>query len=386
MDACAGRAITLKPTTLDSEAKGTHPAQPQTLPPEAVSGVLLLNLGTPRSPETSDVRRYLREFLLDPRVLDVSGPLRWLIVHGAILPFRPQRSAAAYRQIWTERGSPLLEHGRELAQEVGRALGERYAVALGMRYGWPSIPAALAELVARGAESVLVVPLFPQYAGSSTGSALERTYRAAGRLWNVPRLRVLAPYYDDPLYIGALADSAREPLAEFKPDHVLLSYHGLPERQIARSDPGGRACLSAQDCDAAPSAHARFCYRAHCLATSRALSRALELGEGQHTTSFQSRLGRTPWIRPHTDVLLPELAARGVRRLAVLCPSFVADCLETLEEIAIRAREQWRAAGGEELLAVPCLNAQPNWVAALAQRIREQSEAPPPSRLAPAGR
>jgi ferrochelatase len=295
-------------------------------------------------------------------------------VHGAILPLRPRRSAHAYAQIWTERGSPLLEHSAALARSLAAELGAGYTVELGMRYGEPSIASALEKLAGRGAEPLVIAPLFPQFAASSTGSALERTYALAARRWNVPRLRVLAPYYDDPRYITALADSARADLETFAPDHVLLSYHGLPERQIRRSDPTGMHCLNSAGCCNRIGTHNRHCYRAHCLATSRALVRALGLAEGSYSTSFQSRLGRTPWILPHTDVVLPELASRGVRRLAVMCPSFVADCLETLEEIAIRAREQWRSLGGADLLAVPCLNTRPSWVRGLASMVRGEAE------------
>ena len=340
--------------------------------------MLLLNLGTPASPAVGDVRRYLREFLLDARVIDIPALPRWLIVHGAILPFRPRRSAQAYAKIWTERGSPLLEHGLGVAKALAAELGAGYTVELGMRYGEPSIASALDRLAARSAHPIVAVPLYPQFAASSSGSALERTYELAARRWNTPSLRAVPAFYADPQYLAALAESAREALAEFAPDHVLFSYHGLPERQIRRSDASGRHCLQSDDCCAQIGAANLHCYRAQCFATSRALVHALGLREGSYSTSFQSRLGRHPWIRPHTDRVLPELAERGVRRLAVLCPSFVADCLETLEEIGIRAREQWHELGGKDLLAVPCLNTQPSWVRALAGLVRTQ--AAPPTR------
>jgi ferrochelatase len=350
---------------------------PDAAPGGGPIGVLLLNLGTPASPRVGDVRRYLREFLLDPRVIDVPAPLRWLIVHGAILPFRPRRSAHAYAKIWSARGSPLLEHCLGLAAALAAELGAGHAVELGMRYGEPTIDAALERLAARGAHPIVVAPLYPQFAASSSGSALERTYQLAARRWNTPSLRVVPAFYSDAQYVAALAESARELLAGFAPDHVLLSYHGLPERQIRRSDASGRHCLQSDDCCAQISSANLHCYRAQCYATSRALARALGLREGAHSTSFQSRLGRHPWIQPHTDRVLPELAQRGVRQLAVICPSFVADCLETLEEIGIRAREQWRALGGKDLLAVPCLNTQPSWVRALAELVRTQATAAP---------
>jgi ferrochelatase len=329
------------------------------------TGVLLVNLGTPDSPRTADVRRYLREFLHDPYVIDTSSVARWLLVEGAILPFRPRVSARAYASIWLEAGSPLLVHGLALRDALATALGEGVRVALGMRYGSPSIESGLRELA--GAERVLVAPLFPQYATSSTQTAVEAVRRAAGGV----RLQILEACYDDPGFIAAWTEVAKPELEQFRPDYVLLSFHGLPERQIRKLDASGSHCLESESCCDAIGEANRSCYRAQCFATARALARALELDDARYSVAFQSRLGRTPWIRPYTDERLVELAKSGVRRLAVLCPAFVADCLETLEEIGIRGREQWREAGGEALHLVPCLNAHPRWVEALAAQIRE---------------
>lgn len=335
------------------------------------TGVLLVQLGTPDSTRVADVRRYLREFLSDPRVLDIPAPARWLLLRAVILPFRPRRSAAAYRTIWRSDGSPLLVHGRDLAAGVAKALGEGFRVELGMRYGAPTVASALGRLLAVGADRIVVLPLFPQYASSSSGSALERALGVAATRWNVPQLVTLGAFYDDPGFVAAVADRARPVLDALRPDHVLLSYHGLPERHVRKSDEsGGAHCLaSATCCDAIVAAN-RHCYRAQCFATSRALIAALGLRPEDTTTAFQSRLGRTPWIRPYTDEVLSDLARRGVRRLAVACPSFVADCLETLEEIGIRGREQWLAAGGEELALVPCPNANPAFVDTVAGLVR----------------
>lgn len=333
-------------------------------------GLLLVNLGTPDAPRTAEVRRYLREFLSDPRVLDVNPVARWLLLSLVILPFRSSRSAAAYRAIWTDRGSPLLVHSRDLASRVAEALGTNWRVELAMRYGEPSIPRALDRLREEGVCDLVVFPLYPQYAASTTGSTLEAVFRAAGQSWNVPLLAVAPPFYDDPAFVRAFAEVGRPVLEAARPDHVLFSFHGLPERQIRKSDESGGHCLtSAVCCDAIGPAN-RNCYRAQCFATARALREALGLAEGDTTISFQSRLGRTPWIGPHTDAVLPELVRAGRRRLAVFCPSFVADCLETLEEIGIRAREQFRAAGGEELVLVPSLNAHPLWVEAVVELAR----------------
>jgi protoporphyrin/coproporphyrin ferrochelatase len=333
-------------------------------------GVLLINLGTPDSPATPDVRRYLREFLSDPRVIDINPVGRWLLLNLIILPFRPAKSGHAYRSIWGDRGSPLLFHSLDLTTAVRAALGDGYVVELGMRYGSPSIPSALEKLRAANPERLIVAPLFPQYSSAANGSALERVYELLRTSWNVPSIDTVPPFYDDAGFIAAFTDVARRHLAPFRPDHVLFSYHGLPERQVRKSDPTGQHCLaSAQCCDSLVEAN-RYCYRAHCFATTRALVSQLGLTAEGHGVSFQSRLGRTPWVHPYTDEVLPELAKAGKKRLAIMCPAFVADCLETVEEIGIRAKEQWRSLGGEDLLLVPSLNAEPAWVQAVAQMIR----------------
>ncbi|MBM4334672.1 MAG: ferrochelatase [Deltaproteobacteria bacterium] len=337
------------------------------------SGVLLVNLGTPRSPSSRDVRRYLREFLSDPRVLDIPALPRFLLVNAVIAPFRAPRSAEAYRAVWTKRGSPLLSNGQDLRAAVAAELGADFEVALGMRYGEPSLPRALDELLRHDLARILVVPLFPQYASSSTGSALARIHGLVAERWNVPALETLPEFFDEPGFIAALAEIAKPRLDAFRPDHVLFSYHGLPERQVRKSDTSGRHCLASASCCDAIGAANRHCYRAQCYATSRALAAALALRPEGCSTSFQSRLGRTPWITPHTDAALPELARAGVARLAVLCPSFVADCLETLEEIGLRGAAQWRSLGGEALELVPCANAHPAFVRYVASRVRGAS-------------
>ncbi len=334
-------------------------------------GLLLVNLGTPDAPETGAVRRYLREFLSDQRVLDIPAPARWALLELLILPTRPARSAEAYRKVWTEAGSPLLVHSRKLAARLQEALGQTWVVALGMRYGQPSLTSALEKLSAAALRNVTVLPLYPQYASSSTGSTLERVFALAGQAWNVPALRVVPPFFDHPAFLEAWAEVARPALAEARPDHVLFSFHGLPERHILKSDASGKHCLQSASCCDVEVPENRWCYRAQCFRTARALTGRLGLPPGQTTVSFQSRLGRTPWLKPYTDLLLGELAGKGVRRLAVLCPAFVADCLETLEEIGIRARADFLRAGGEALTLVPSLNAHPAFVRALVQLVRE---------------
>jgi len=336
------------------------------------TGLLLLNLGTPDSPRPEDVRRYLAEFLSDPRVLDIPGALRWALLNGVILRSRPRQSAAAYARIWGPEGSPLLVHSRALRDAVAEELGEGFQVELGMRYGRPGLADAFERLCQADLERMLVLPLFPQYASSAGGSAAARVLELASRRWNVPPLEVLGDFHQEAGFVEAVAEVAGPLLRRFAPDHVLFSYHGLPERHVRKSDVTGSHCLRSPDCCETLVAANRYCYRAQCHATTRALVRALRLPAERSSLSFQSRLGRQPWIQPYTDEVLPQLAERGVRRLAVLCPSFVADCLETVEEIGIRGREQWLAVGGEELLLVPCPNAHPRWVRAVADRVRRR--------------
>lgn len=330
-----------------------------------MTGLLLINLGTPDAPEAGAVRRYLREFLSDPRVIDINPVGRFLLLNLVILPFRPARSAEAYRQIWTDRGSPLLFHSQDLVEQVRERLGAAWQVELAMRYGQPSIPAAMERFRQAGVGRIVVLPLFPQYASSSTGSALEAVFHEASRQWNVPRLSVIEDFYDDGGLIAAFAAQGRTVIDEIQADHVLFSFHGLPERQVQKSDVSGGHCLIADGCcDRIVDANRR-CYRAQCFATARLLAARLDLAEDGYTVCFQSRLGRVPWIRPYTDHVLDQVAAAGKRRLAVFCPAFVADCLETIEEIGIRAREQFVAAGGETLALVPSLNSTPLWADAV---------------------
>jgi ferrochelatase len=339
----------------------------------APPGLLLINLGSPDEPTTPAVRRYLREFLSDPRVIDINPLGRAVLLHAVILPFRPARSAAAYQKVWQEDGSPLLAHSHALAAAVQGRLGDGWKVELAMRYGSPSIASALERLRAAGAGDIVVLPLYPQYAASSTGSSLEEVFRVAGAEWVVPNLKVVPPFYDDAGYLDAFAAVGRPVLAADRYDHVLFSFHGLPERQVRKTDPSGTHCLAEDGCCDAIGPKNRDCYRAQSYATARALAARLGLSGDGYSVSFQSRLGRTPWIRPYTDIVLPELAQAGKKRVAVFCPAFVADCLETLEEIGIRAREQWAELGGERLTLVPSLNSAPEWVDAVVNLVRRQA-------------
>jgi protoporphyrin/coproporphyrin ferrochelatase len=333
-----------------------------------ITGVLLLQLGTPDSTEVGDVRRYLREFLSDPRVLDIPAPARALLLNAVILPFRPKRSAEAYEKIWTEQGSPLVIYSEALVNEVQEILGDGYRVAYGMRYQNPSIESAVESL--GDCDHIVILPLFPQYASASGGSAAAKALEVIASRWNVPKVTALGDFYDDPGFIKAAAAIAAPLIDDFAPDHVLFSYHGLPEKQVRKSDLSDDWCLQATDCCARINDVNRFCYRAQCFATSRALVSELGLEPGSYSTTFQSRLAGQKWIEPYTDKSLPVLYKAGVRRLAILTPSFVADCLETIEEIGIRARDQWMGLGGADLLLVPCVNADPAWARAVADMVK----------------
>jgi len=321
------------------------------------TGLLLINLGTPDAPTTPAVRRYLREFLSDPRVIDINPVGRALLLNLIILPTRPAKSAAAYRKIWDpERGSPLLAHSKDLAAGVQAGLGAGWQVELAMRYGAPSIADALERL--RACERIVVLPLYPQHAASSTSTSVARVMELATAKWDVAPIDVVPAFYADAGFLDAWAEVAKPVLADARADHVMFSFHGLPERQIRKS--GDAQCLASPTCcERTPP---NTCYRAQCYFTAKELSQRLAIAD--YTVCFQSRLGRTPWITPHTDVVLDELA-KTHKRLVVFCPAFVADCLETLEEIGMRAKEQWLAAGGEELVLVPSLNATSAWVAAV---------------------
>lgn len=316
-------------------------------------GVLVTNLGTPAAPTTAAVRRYLAEFLSDRRVVDLP---RWLwlpILHGVILRVRPRRSAAAYREVWSEQGSPLLVNSRRQAAALEAALADSLhgtvKVALGMRYGEPSIAAAMKALEDWGARRVLVLPLYPQYAASTTGSTYDAVFAALSRTRHVPDLRLVSDYHDHPGYIEALAQSVRAARREHPDDaRLLMSFHGLPKRYCDAGDP----------------------YQAQCMRTARLLAAQLGEAGGDWAVAFQSRVGREEWLQPYTESLLREWAASGVRRVHVLCPGFSADCLETLEEIAMAGEELFRACGGESLHYIPALNDDPNHIATLAEIVR----------------
>lgn len=341
-------------------------AAPSTTRPAATQGVLLVNLGSPDSPAVPDVRRYLREFLMDSRVLDVNYFLRFCIVHFAILPSRPKQSAEAYHSIWTPEGSPLIVTSRRLQ----RLLQDRLPipVELAMRYQNPSIPDAVRRLANQGLKEILLVPLFPHYAMSSFETAVERVREVAAQTAPSLRIHVQPPYYEEPDYIRALVGSAENWLRKDY-DHLLFSFHGVPERQIRKSDPTGCHCLKVPDCCNVKSPAHNTCYRHQCFRTMQAFVQQAGVPASKFSLAFQSRLGRDPWLTPYTDQELERLAAKGVRKLLVICPAFVSDCLETIEEIGMRGRETFLHAGGTEFQMIPCLNEHPLWVDALATMV-----------------
>jgi ferrochelatase len=331
-------------------------------------GVLLVNLGSPASTEVADVRRYLNQFLMDPCVVDLPWLPRRLLV-SLILMRRPRESAAAYASIWWDEGSPLVVISRRVRDELRSRLD--MPVELAMRYGEPSIEQGILALVQQGVEEILLLHQYPQFADSTITTAVREVQWVIAEHGLQVRLSVLPAFHDRPDYLEVLAENTRSHLVDGF-DHVLFSYHGLPERHLRKVDPTGNHCLSVADCCERPSAAHSTCYRAQCRSVSREVAARLGLADDQWSMSFQSRLGRDKWIEPYTEAQLDALAARGVKRLLVACPAFTADCIETLEEIGDRGREQFINAGGEELVLIPCLNDNPQWVDVLADWARSE--------------
>jgi ferrochelatase len=328
-------------------------------------GILLVNQGSPDSPSVSDVRKYLREFLMDPGVIDAPYPIRFAIVHGCVLPFRPRASAEAYAKIWTGQGSPLVAMSASLQRRLQERTG--LPVELGMRYQKPTIESALARLIAAGVDEALVAPLFPHNAKSSYGSAVERVKQVVAKMPQRLRLSILPPYYDHHEYIRALAATAC-PYLQQEHDHLLFSFHGVPQRHLLKANPDCRDCLCRPDCSD-PGAASRDCYRRHCLETMNRFVAVTGLASGSFSFAFQSRLGVDTWLRPSTDDQIIRLAGSGIRKLMVICPAFTVDCLETIEEIGMRAKQAFLKAGGSEFTLIPCLNNHPAWVEALGRMI-----------------
>jgi ferrochelatase len=326
-------------------------------------GILLMNLGSPDSTSTRDVHTYLMEFLMDKRVIDYPWLFRKILVGGLIVPFRAAKSAEAYSTIWTKEGSPLVV----LTRQLQAALEQRIAapVEIAMRYGHPSMEEGYKRLLERAPqlEEVIAIPLYPHYAMASYETAVEYAREIHRKKKYSFRLRFIKPFYNEPSYLKALTQRIR-PFLQQEYDHILFSYHGVPARHIQKSDPTGQHCLLSAACCETPSPAHATCYRHQCFATTREVVRLLNIPEGKYSNSFQSRLGKG-WLEPFTDIRLEEMPREGIKKLLILSPAFVSDCLETLEEIAIRGKETFLGAGGEEYTMIPCLNVDPLWVDAL---------------------
>jgi ferrochelatase len=333
--------------------------------------VVLMNLGSPESTEVKDVKRYLNEFLMDGRVIDKPWLFRALLVKGIIVPFRSPKSAEAYKSIWTEKGSPLIVISKQLRNALQKEIEEPVVIA--MRYGDPSPKKAFDELLEKNPdlEEVVLVPMYPHYAMSSYETAVEYAKEQHKKGKYYFKLTTIEPYYDQADYLHALSESIRSHL-ETGYDHLLFSYHGVPERHIYKGDITGQHCLKvANCCEVASPAH-KYCYRHQCLVTTKMVTEMLSVPAGKWSMSFQSRLGREEWLKPYTAARLEELPKQGVKKLLVVCPAFVSDCLETLEEIAIAGKETFLHAGGEHFEMIPCLNVHPLWVEAIASMTNGQ--------------
>ena len=332
-------------------------------------GVLLVNLGTPDDPSRGAVYRYLKQFLLDPRVIDINWLSRNLLVRGMIAPFRSANSSKLYKMLWTDRGSPLKYWGQELAKGVQQSLGDDYLIELGMRYQHPSIASALNKLLKANVSELTILPLFPQYASASTGSVYEEVMRLLSSEQGIPPLRIINSFYDNEAMIEVFAANAQKHDLKVY-DHFIFSFHGLPQRQLKKTDRSGSHCLASDDCCKSICAKNQFCYSAQCHATARAIQKQLSLAPEVCSVSFQSRLGKDPWVQPYTTDVLMQRRDAGDERILMFSPAFVADCLETTVEIEYEYREEFIDAGGVQLDLVQSLNGEPQWIKAVAKMVK----------------
>lgn len=334
-------------------------------------GVLLVNLGTPDSPSTADVKKYLKEFLMDERVIDIPAFNRNLLVKGIIVPFRSPKTAKLYKEIWDDTtGSPLMHYSLLQLELLKQKLGPEYQVELAMRYQNPSIESALNKLKDAQVSNIKVIPLFPHYASASSGSVLQKVMELISKWQTIPSISFVNSYHDNERMISAFAENGRKHNPETY-DHILFSFHGLPQRQLIKSDHSGRHCLKRDNCCSTLTDDNKLCYSAQCYHTARLIADKLSLPADKFTVCFQSRLGKDPWVQPYTSVVVENLAKRGVKRLLVFCPAFVADCLETVYEVTVEYGEEFRKAGGEHVQLVESLNDHPLFIEALAGMVRE---------------
>ena len=334
-----------------------------------MKGVLLVNLGSPDSPEKKDVKKYLRQFLMDERVIDEPLWLRTLLVKGIILNTRPRKSAKAYKKIWWDEGSPLIVLSKRLLKKVNNLTSVN--VSLAMRYGNPSIFDGIKELSEKGITEILLIPLYPQHAMASTETILVLAEKIRKENFSHIEFTNLPAFYNHPDYIRVLSNSIQDHLKGKEWDHLLFSYHGIPERHIRKTDITNSHCkIDGKCCNNSSPAH-EFCYRHHCYETTKKVAKYLELKDGSYSSSFQSRLAGQPWLKPYTDKVVENLANNGIKKMAIVTPAFVSDCLETLEEIGMEAKDDFIEKGGEQFHVIPCLNDNDSWVKVLSRWIDE---------------
>tara|TARA_R110001583_G_scaffold114876_1_gene265321 strand:- start:28519 stop:29532 length:1014 start_codon:yes stop_codon:yes gene_type:complete len=337
-----------------------------------MKGALLVNLGSPNSTSTKDVRNYLDEFLMDKRVIDMPYLLRALLVKGIILNTRPKKSAEAYKKIWWDEGSPLIVLSERLHEKVQK--NSDVPVELAMRYGNPSIKSGIENLVSKGVNEIFLIPLYPQFAMATTETIVVLANKIIKKQFSQVKLTDVPAFYNKKDYIEALGESIQESLDKTKPEHLLFSYHGVPERHIKKSDVTKSHCKIDGSCCNTPSRAHEFCYRHQCYETTKLVAEKLNLKEGTFSTSFQSRLGRDPWLQPYTDHTIDNFAKNGIKKLAVVTPAFVSDCLETLEEIGMEAKHSFIENGGVEFSTIPCLNDNEKWAKIVSEWINNWSK------------
>ena len=338
-----------------------------------MKGALLINLGSPDSPNPKDVKKYLGEFLMDERVIDLPKALRAFLVKGIILNTRPKKSAKAYKKIWWDEGSPLIVLSKRLQEAVQNKVS--VPMGLAMRYGSPSIEEGIKSLVDQGVDEIMLIPLYPQFAMATTETILVLAEEIKNEKYPELEFTVLPPFYNHPDYIRVLSNSIQEDLKDKVWEHLLFSYHGIPERHIRKSDITKSHCkIDKSCCQTASEAH-QYCYRHQCFETTRQVAEYLELKEGTYSTSFQSRLGVDPWLQPYTDQTVARFAKKGIKNMAIVTPAIVSDCLETLEEIGMEAAEDFEEKGGEELHVIPCINTRTDWVNVMSRWIDQWAKA-----------
>lgn len=332
------------------------------------TGVLLINLGTPDSPSVKDVRRYLSEFLNDPRVIDISPLARFFLVNFIIVPFRAPKSAKFYKKLWTRQGSPIIIYGESVQKKLQEALGVNYGVELAMRYQNPNINDVIREMEKKNYNKIIIVPLFPQYASASTGSAIDKAMKLISKWWVIPEIKVISQFYDNEGYLNTIAEKAKKyNINDY--DHVLFSYHGLPVRQVDKVYSDGRLCEE-HNCEKGITAENKYCYKATCYATTRLLADKLNISKEKYTICFQSRLDKN-WLEPFSDKVVIDQAKKGAKKLLAFSPAFIADCLETTVEIGIEYQELFVRHGGEKIQLVESLNDHPMWIETLKKMVIE---------------